>query len=84
MKVVLATDHSVVSGRWGQRQKPPWAHLEGREEEGGEGQGGEEGAGCPCPGLFTGVSESCLASGTLNMMWTRAQPAASYENVPRV
>ena len=82
--VVLTTDHSVVSGRWGQRQQPLWAHLEGREEEGGRGRGSGEGAGCPCPGLFTSVSESCLASGTLNMMWTQAQPAASYGNVLRV
>lgn len=45
--VVLATDHSVVSGRWGQRQKPPWAHLEGREEEGGGGGRGPRKSGPP-------------------------------------
>ena len=45
--VVLATDHSVVSGRWGQRQKPLWSHLEGREEEGGEGQGERGRSGLP-------------------------------------
>lgn len=81
--VVLATDHSVVSGRWSQRQKPLWAHLEGREEEGGEGQGERGRSGPTRPGLFTSVSAS-LASGTLNMMWTQAQPAASYGNVLRV
>lgn len=83
--VVLATDHSVVSGRWGQRQKPLWAHLEGREEEGGEGQGEWGRSGPPLSRLVHQcVSESCLASGTLNMMWTQAQPAASYGNVLRV
>ena len=60
MKVVLATDHSVVSGRWGQRQKPPWAHLEGREEEGGEAEG--------CRGWGR------AAAGMLQLLFSKAAP----------
>lgn len=78
-----ATDSSVVSRRWDQRQKPLWSHWEG---SGGQGSRGRRGL--PCPGLFTSVAESWLASGSLNtprdMELSYRSQQLLHENILRV
>lgn len=81
--VVLATDHSVVSGRWVRRQKPPWAHLEGREEVEGEGgAGAEEGAGRPVQACSPVLVKAGSGVWHTEHDVTRHSQQLHYENVP--